>query len=150
MVFNIRVYGILVNNLNQVLISDELIKGKHYTKFPGGGLEFGEGLIDCLIREFKEETELDVLVDEHFYTTDFFQISAFNENHQIISVYFKVFVDESLDVIKHMEAINQKTQFEKINSNDEVFRWISLDELSEESVTLPIEKVVVKKLIAKK
>ncbi len=150
MVFNIRVYGILVNNLNQVLISDELIKGKHYTKFPGGGLEFGEGLIDCLIREFKEETELDILVDEHFYTTDFFQISAFNENHQIISVYFKVFVDESIDVIKHMEAINQKTQFEKINSNDEVFRWISLEKLSEESVTLPIDKVVVKKLIAKK
>ena len=150
MVFNIRVYGILVNNLNQVLISDELIKDKHYTKFPGGGLEFGEGLIDCLIREFKEETELDILVDEHFYTTDFFQISAFNENHQIISVYFKVFVDESIDVIKHMEAINQKTQFEKINSNDEVFRWISLEKLSEESVTLPIDKVVVKKLIAKK
>ena len=53
--FNIRVYGILINEQNQVLVSDELIRGNYYTKFPGGGLEFGEGTRDCLVREFKEE-----------------------------------------------------------------------------------------------
>ncbi|MFN5439619.1 MAG: NUDIX hydrolase, partial [Bacteroidota bacterium] len=41
--FNIRVYGILISDDNQVLVSDEFIRGNYYTKFPGGGLEFGEG-----------------------------------------------------------------------------------------------------------
>src|SRR5206468_6399504 len=88
--FNIRVYGVLINDQNQVLVSDEMIRGKNYTKFPGGGLEFGEGTRDCLQREFLEEMNLKVEVQEHLYTTDFFQISAFNPDHQIISIYYKV------------------------------------------------------------
>ena len=56
--FNVRVYGILKDSNNHVLVSDELIRGEYFTKFPGGGLEFGEGTRDCLKREFKEETNL--------------------------------------------------------------------------------------------
>ena len=74
--FNIRVYGILLDKNKRVLISDEFIRGNYFTKFPGGGLEFGEGTRDCLKREFKEETGLDVEIKEHIYTTDFFQIST--------------------------------------------------------------------------
>ncbi len=146
MIFNIRVYGILINKQHQVLLSDELIKGKHYTKFPGGGLEFGEGIADCLIREFKEETDLNVEIDEHLYTTDFFQVSAFNPAHQIISVYYKVKIVEDIDVMSYIEIINQHAQFKKDNSNAEVFKWINLSELTEEMVSLPIDKIVVKKL----
>jgi len=36
--FNLRVYGILINEKKQVLVSDEYIRGNYYTKFPGGGL----------------------------------------------------------------------------------------------------------------
>ncbi|MEO6289013.1 MAG: NUDIX domain-containing protein, partial [Ginsengibacter sp.] len=86
--FNIRVYGILISDDNQVLVSDEFIKGKYYTKFPGGGLDPGEGTRDCLKREFKEEMDLDVSVGDHIYTTDFYQISAFNPDHQIICIYY--------------------------------------------------------------
>ena len=39
--FNIRVYGVLQNKNGDVLVSDEFIRGNQYTKFPGGGLEFG-------------------------------------------------------------------------------------------------------------
>jgi len=63
--FNVRVYGILINEKKQVLVSDEFIRGNYYTKFPGGGLEFGEGTRDCLKREFKEEMDLDVEVTDH-------------------------------------------------------------------------------------
>src|SRR5215203_25897 len=63
--FNIRVYGILINEKKQVLVSDEFIRGSYYTKFPGGGLEFGEGTRDCLQREFMEEMNLKVEVGEH-------------------------------------------------------------------------------------
>src|SRR3954462_4666105 len=88
--FNIRVYGILIGENKQVLVSDEFIRGGLYTKFPGGGLEFSEGTRDCLKREFKEEMDLEVQVTEHLYTTDFFQMSAFNPEHQIISIYYYV------------------------------------------------------------
>src|SRR5687768_7046744 len=88
--FNIRVYGVLVNENKQVLVADELIRGNFYTKFPGGGLEYGEGTRDCLMREFMEEMGLKVDVGEHLYTTDYFQVSAFNPDHQIISIYYLV------------------------------------------------------------
>ena len=74
--FNIRVYGILFGEGKKVLVSDEFIRGNYYTKFPGGGLDFGEGTRDCLKREFKEEMDLDVLVTDHLYTTDLIQMSA--------------------------------------------------------------------------
>src|SRR5437762_14381427 len=88
--FNIRVYGILINEKKQVLVIDEYIRGKYYTKFPGGGLELGEGTRDCLKREFQEEMDLEVEVGDHLYTTDFFQESAFKPGHQIISIYYLV------------------------------------------------------------
>ena len=88
--FTIRVYGILINENKQVLVSDEFIRGNYYTKFPGGGLELGEGTRDCLKREFKEEMNLDVQVEDHIYTTDYFQMSAFNPDDQIISIYYFV------------------------------------------------------------
>src|SRR5260221_6288933 len=84
----LRVYGILINENKQVLVSDEYIRGNYYTKLPGGGLEFGEGTRDCLKREFKEELDLEVEVGDHIYTTDFFVMSAFNSAHQIISIYY--------------------------------------------------------------
>ena len=86
--FNVRVYGLLINEQQQVLVSDEYIRGSYYTKFPGGGLEFGEGTRDCLKREFMEEMNLSVEIGKHIYTTDFFQMSAFTPDHQIIAIYY--------------------------------------------------------------
>jgi 8-oxo-dGTP diphosphatase len=80
--FNVRVYGILIDEKKRVLVCDELIKGHEITKFPGGGLEHGEGTIECIQREFIEETGNEIEVTEHFYTTDFYQQSAYNVNHQ--------------------------------------------------------------------
>src|ERR1700733_7921777 len=85
--FSIRVYGILLGDNRKVLVSDEFIRGNYYTKFPGGGLEFGEGTRDCLKREFREEMDLEVSIGDHLYTTDFFRLSAFRAEQQIISFY---------------------------------------------------------------
>jgi len=76
--FNVRVYGILIDEQHRLLVSDEFIRGNYITKLPGGGLEIGEGTRDGLAREFMEEANLKITVGDHFYTTDFFQISAFN------------------------------------------------------------------------
>jgi len=88
--FNVRVYGILLDPEKGLLVSDEFIRGNYITKLPGGGLEIGEGTRDGLAREFMEEANIEVIVGAHFYTTDFFQISAFNHKDQIISIYYLV------------------------------------------------------------
>jgi len=87
--FNVRVYGILVDEYNRVLISDERTQNVSFTKFPGGGLEYGEGLIDALKREFLEECNMEIDIVTHVYTTDFYEKSSFN-NSQILSIYYQV------------------------------------------------------------
>ena len=143
--FNVRVYGILINDKHQVLVADELIKGHQTTKFPGGGLELGEGLRDGLVREFKEECNIDVHVSDHFYTTDFFVPSAFDHDSQIISVYY-VCTCPDWQLIK---TSTKKFDYVEIPGKDaEAFRWVHLSDLIHETaVNLAIDKVVVKMLI---
>ncbi len=144
--FNLRVYGILINDEGQVLVADEFIRGGYFTKFPGGGLEFGEGTRDCLVREFMEEMNLKVVVGEHLYTTDYFQLSAFHPGHQIISIYYLVKALEDITVPIRTEAFQfDEAQLEAYKKTNEIetFRFIDWNSLSEESVTLPIDKIVV-------
>ena len=134
----LRVYGILIHN-GHVLVSDESIKGQHITKFPGGGLEFGEGLKDCLIREIREEIGVTALDPVHFYTTDFFQQSGFHTTPmQVVSVYytFRVADPEAISVVD--------VPFTGITGlgDQEVFRWLRIEGGREEELSLPIDRVV--------
>lgn len=143
--FNIRVYGILINEQRQVLVSDELIRGSYITKFPGGGLEFGEGTRDCLRREFMEEMNLPVEVTDHLYTTDFFQLSAFNPGHQIISIYYAVKAMDEITVPLRTNPFDfdeaQLKVYEE-KKETETFRFINGDDFSSAHLTLPIDKIV--------
>ncbi|MBX2930488.1 MAG: NUDIX domain-containing protein [Chitinophagaceae bacterium] len=143
--FNIRVYGILQDQHKRILVSDEFIRGDYYTKFPGGGLEFGEGTRDCLKREFKEETKLDITVGKLIYTTDFFQISAFNKTDQIICVYYLVYAND-VSSLKTSDIPFDFSEEHKIHKTSvpESFRFIEWNNLNETSVTLPMDKIVVK------
>lgn len=141
----VRIYGILINDENQILVSDEYIRGEYYTKFPGGGLEEGEGTRDCLKREFKEEMNLDVEVGDHIYTTDFYQKSAFNPIDQIISIYYFVSPAEPIRFkLTHSKFDFTEDQLKvyKEKSEIETFRFVDLINFSEEEVTLPIDKIV--------
>jgi ADP-ribose pyrophosphatase YjhB (NUDIX family) len=143
--FNLRVYGVLLGSNNEVLVSDELIRGGYYTKFPGGGLELGEGTRDCLKREFKEEMDLDVAVGDHLYTTDFFQMSAFNPDQQIISIYYWVTALEPIKAPLRQKPFDFDEREMKIyaeKKETETFRFIDAAAFNEDSVTLPIDKVV--------
>ena len=142
---NLRVYGILINEKKQVLVADEFIRGGYYTKFPGGGLEFGEGTRDCLKREFKEELDLLVDIGEHLYTTDFFQMSAFRPDDQIISIYYFVKALEEIKAPlrdKVFDFDEEQLKIYKATREIETFRFINWDGFSAESVTLPIDKIV--------
>ncbi len=129
--FIIRVYGILLKE-NAVLVSDEKVHGKAITKFPGGGMEFGEGTIECLQREFFEELNLKVDIIGHFYTTDFFVPSAFDENFQVISVYYLVKTEDT----KKLQDLNSH------GDKKQNFRWLELSEMKEHDFSLIIDKKV--------
>ena len=143
--FNIRVYGVLINDTKQVLVSDEYIRGSYYTKFPGGGLEFGEGTKDCLRREFMEEMNLKIEVGDHLYTTDYFQLSAFHPDHQIISIYYHVKPLEDIAVrLSTSEFDFDETQMSAYHQKNETesFRFINWEDFGPDRLTLPIDKIV--------
>ncbi|MBS1781939.1 MAG: NUDIX domain-containing protein [Bacteroidetes bacterium] len=125
--FNIRVYGILIDN-ERLLVNEEKIGTRLVTKFPGGGLELGEGIADGLKREWKEELGLSIEIVDHFYTTDFFQQSAF-DNSQVISIYYRI----------HLAQLPES--FTNYESNEHTF-WLPISTVSSETFHLPIDKVV--------
>lgn len=136
-IFNVRVYGICIHN-QKVLVTDEIRYGKTITKFPGGGLQFGEGTVDCLKRECMEEFGQQVKVNALFYTTDFFQPSAFNSKQQIISIYYFITIPEPEEI-----TVTQKQfDFPEEKEEAQTFRWVLLSDLSEKDFTFPIEKRV--------
>lgn len=135
--FTLRVYGILIQN-GKVLISDEYCGGMNVTKFPGGGLEFGEGTIECVIREFKEELDLEIEVIDHFHTTDFFTHSAFDSNKQVICIYYLVKPKENKEIITSETPYD----FIQIKEGAQSFRWLSLHQLNESFFTFATDKKV--------
>ncbi len=135
--FNIRVYGILKHSNGNILLTDEVRNGVEMTKFVGGGLEKGEGLADCLKREFLEEMNLEIQVKDLFYINDFLQVSAFNPSDQLISIYYFVTTKNWRQVEYCIQHPNKKQSFKWINSKD----------LTPSKVTFPIDKVVVDKLM---
>lgn len=137
--FNVRVYGLLINADNEILISDERHEGRTFSKFPGGGLELGEGLKDALKREFMEECQAEVEVLHHFYTTDFYEQSSFNDS-QILSIYYFVRATNGL-------YLNFKTKrYDFDDGSLQSFRWVKLSELTEDDVTFRTDKIVVRLL----
>jgi len=135
--FNVRVYGLLINENNEVLVSDEEEYGIRFSKFPGGGLEFGEGLIDGLKREFIEECNAEIEVLSHFYTTDFFEKSSFNDS-QVISVYYIVREKAPLQLAF-------KTKIYDFDSEGEIlqaFRWVAIKDLAINEITFRTDQTV--------
>ncbi|MEK0421881.1 MAG: hypothetical protein RLZZ161_1732 [Bacteroidota bacterium] len=136
--FNIRVYGIAIKD-GLLLISTEMGGDHAFTKFPGGGLEPGEGLSDCLKREWKEEMNADIAVNDLFYVNEFYQPSAFNPAQQIISFYYHVSL---LSDDLHFKSIEKRWNKEYLVE----FRWEPLNELQIEDFTFPIDRLVFTRL----
>ena len=65
----VRPTGILIDNQKILLVKQEVTEKRHWS-LPGGKLEPGESLEQCLVREIKEETGLDISVKELLYVCD--------------------------------------------------------------------------------
>ena len=82
----VRVCGILSEPQGILLIKHEGIgEGGHLWSPPGGGVEFGERLEQCLEREFKEETNIDVKATAYLFSNE-----HIDRIHHAIELFFKV------------------------------------------------------------
>ena len=141
--FIIRIYGIVINQKNEILLTDEFQMGMKMTKFPGGGLEYGEGLIDGLKREFKEECNGQKIENiKHFYTTDFFQQALFYNNTQLISIYY---LADLKDPVK-FKVSESEFDFTETKNGNQSFRWVKIKTLNVDDITFPIDKFVAGKV----
>jgi 8-oxo-dGTP diphosphatase len=141
--FNIRVYFLLGDpSHTRLLVADELIRQKPYTKFPGGGLEYGEGTHDCVRREAMEELGQDVEVTDHYYTTDFFMRSAFRETDQVVSIYYTARLVEE----PRFRISSRRFDFQQDIQNEESFRWVAISDLDEDDFAFPADKAVISKI----
>lgn len=132
--FNVRAYGFLINQENQVLLSDEREYGQEFTKFPGGGVELGEGVANALIREFEEECGIKVRIVSHIHTTQHLEISAFNDS-QVIAIYYQVdAIAKDLDTISLAPL---PPQGEPVQA----FRWVPVKDFDIRQLTFEIDRV---------
>lgn len=135
--FNVRVYAFILNSADEVLIAEEFHYNTFMRKFPGGGLQFGEGVYDALLREIKEELNQEVESATHFYTTDFFVQSKFNDDHQVIGIYYIVHLKNDAS---HLYRKNDRV----VNANGmEAFKWKKISELQSDDFTFPVDKKAV-------
>ncbi|MDH6253513.1 8-oxo-dGTP diphosphatase [Chryseobacterium sp. H1D6B] len=128
---NVRVYACAVKD-KKVLTLFEEYAGTHLMKFPGGGLEYGEGLLECLHREFDEELNVKIEVIEHLYTQENFLVSRFKENEQLLTIYYIVNIVNEEDFLI-MDPCIEKTEWTPIDTPDNPF-------------PLPIDQIVFDKL----
>jgi len=102
--------AVIMNN-SKILLCQPLDKSYYY--LPGGHLEKGEKLEDCLKRELKEEADVEVKsmkfldLKEHFY----------NEHHEINLIY-----QVELTTKSPKNIVCQEDHF--------VFAWVELDKIN--------------------
>lgn len=137
--FNVRVYAVIFDaEAERVLLSREDLPGGLKVKFPGGGVELGEGVREALDREIAEELGPDVRLREvaPLYTTDFFVRSAFRPEDQILSIYFSA----------HLEAPGMEARFghrfRAVEGGEAglAFKWRKVQELDPADLHFPIDR----------
>ena len=127
-----RVYGILINDRQEVLISDEFRFGTYFRKFPGGGIEKNEGIIDALKREFQEELNTSILSYDFLFFNDYFQQSSFDSEVQVTCFYYIVSCTE-IDKLG-------LTQYDlPLTKDGEYQKWISLATLKDSDLSFPVD-----------
>ena len=141
--FNLRSYGILIED-SKVLLSKEWYP--HFPegmiKFPGGGVQLGEGVADAVKREFMEELQMPVSVHKVFYVPHGFLKSHF-DNTQIVSFYWNV------ERLGGQVPLNSPREIltDRGTPGRQKFMWVSLQDFDPLKMTFPFDKEVGHKLV---
>lgn len=136
MKLTLRVYVFLKNPKGEILLLDEKSGSHYFTKLPGGGLERGEGVLECLKRELKEELNIENVVLKQFYTSESFISSKLHEDTQVIAVYYRGAIEST------------KIQFNENETDLLDHHWIPQNELTADHFTFPMDKDALEKFFA--
>lgn len=128
---NVRVYATIVKEGKVLALREEYV-GEQLLKFPGGGLEFGEGVMQCLQRELEEELNIKIKNVQHLYTQEHFVQSKFSAAEQLLSIYYEG------ELVDQNELLIMDPCIEKIE-------WISLD-AEENPFPLEVDKIAFREL----
>ena len=117
----IRVCGILENNGKYLLVNhSKLNEDNIFWNFPGGGVDKNETLENTLIREFKEETNIDITLDKFQFLNQVIASSL-----HAIELYFSVIAENFENKTGHDPEIDIITQT----------KWMTADEI----LNLPVK-----------
>jgi 8-oxo-dGTP diphosphatase len=137
--YTIRVYMLILNERSEILLSDEYFMDMKMVKFPGGGMEYGEGTLHCLQREAMEEFGQKLTNIRHFYTTDYYQKAYFYQDHQLISIYYLANLSEP----PKFRISDRPFDFPELKNGAQSCRWVSLAEIEQEDLTFPVDRKVI-------
>ncbi len=117
----IRVCGILKKN-HKILFLKHLNLGEDYLWAPpGGGLNYGETIEECLTREFKEETGLNIKVHKFITFHEFIQLPL-----HALELFFEVSSDDKDFILGSDPELNPENQI--LNE----IQFLSLEDLQKE------------------
>ncbi|RPG81754.1 MAG: NUDIX domain-containing protein [Crocinitomicaceae bacterium TMED114] len=141
--FNVRVYFFLLDRpmvggtlsaKTRILLSDECLAGRDCTKLPGGGLEFGEGPMDCARREAREELGQDIDLGPLVHVTGDFVRSAWRGEEQVLCHYYLATLPDPVDFRVADEP------FDCDGQQRESFRWVPAQALNPEDFTFAVDR----------
>jgi len=142
--FNVRVYLFLLdrpllgNGLpdpeSRILLSDEFLAGRNCTKLPGGGLEFGEGPMECARREAREELGQPIDLGPLVHATGDFIRSDWRGDEQVLCQYYLATLPEPAG-FRVADA-----RFDYPGPDRESFRWGGLESLTDEEFTFGVDR----------
>lgn len=99
---NVRTRAIIFNEDDELLVEHGLTPRTDFHNLPGGGVKFREKLEDCVTREIKEETGLEVEVERLLWVRDF--LDQF-PSHSIEVFFLATIVGGKFMPTHHTEAV---------------------------------------------
>jgi mutator protein MutT len=126
---------IIIIEGNKILLIHRLKEGREYYVLPGGGIEPAETPEQTVIRETKEETNLDVARCELLWKFK-------DEFHDGVYFLAKEFKGRTKIIGPELEDMNENNVYE--------LKWVALKELKNLTVyPLPIRNRIIKKFLKK-
>ena len=108
---------------DRILIFDRKVETYEYLSLPGGGVIVGESQEQALIREFKEETNLDIELGEFLY-----EEKEYNDivTHRIYRV--------NAQRIGKVEVLGEEADYDQ-NKNSYKLVWLTPDEILQKNIS---------------